>query len=80
MTLAPAVDVKAKTVTLEGKSYGMRQLAEDSYAVMFEGVPLGRVVYVFGAANPVVESADLTEEALGAIGNAWFAALDAQAG
>ncbi len=78
MAFSPVVDTKAKTVTLEGKTYGMRQLAEDSYAVMYEGVPLGRVVYVFGAANPVVESADITEEALSAIGEAWFAALDAQ--
>ncbi len=78
MTTAPVVDIQAKTVTLDSKTYSMRQLAEDSYAVMAEGVPLGRVVFVFGTANAVVESAGITEDALAAIGNAWFAALDAQ--
>jgi hypothetical protein len=54
----------------------MRPLSEDSYTVLVAGVPLGRVVYSFGAANPVVESPDITEEALTAIGEAWFAAIE----
>jgi hypothetical protein len=72
----PAVDVPNKTVTHEGRTFTMRPLSEDSYTVLFDGVPLGRVVYSFGAANPVVESPDISEEALTAIGEAWFAALD----
>jgi hypothetical protein len=72
----PVVDVPNKTVTHEGRTFTMRPLSEDSYTVLFDGVPLGRVVYSFGAANPVVESPDITEEALTAIGEAWFAAIE----
>lgn len=75
-TSAPVVDVSAKTVTHEGRTFTMRPLSEDSYTVLVAGVPMGRVVYSFGAANAVVESADITEDALTAIGEAWFAALD----
>jgi hypothetical protein len=74
---APVADIAAKTVSYEGKTYTMRPLAEDTYTVLIAGVPVGRVVYSFGAANGVVESADITEDALTAIGEAWFAALDA---
>ncbi len=73
---APVVDVASKTVTHEGKTYTMRPLAEDSYTVLVAGVPLGRVVFSFGAANAVVESPDVTEDLLSAIGEAWFAALE----
>ncbi len=72
----PVVDVAAKTVTFEGKTYVMRPLSEDSYTVLTAGVPVGRVVFSFGAANAAVESSDITEEALTAIGEAWFAAID----
>jgi hypothetical protein len=77
---APVADLAAKTVTHEGKTYTMRPLAEDTYTVLIAGVPVGRVVYSFGAANAVVESADITEDALYAIGEVWFAAIDAAAG
>lgn len=73
---APVVDVSAKTVTHEGRTFTMRPLSEDSYTVLVAGVPMGRVVYSFGAANAVVESPDITEDALTAIGEAWFAAVD----
>jgi len=73
---APVVDVSNKTVTHEGRTFTMRPLSEDSYTVLVAGVPMGRVVYSFGAANAVVESAEITEDALTAIGEAWFAALD----
>ncbi len=72
---APTVDVPGKTVTHEGRTFTMRPLSEDSYTVLVEGVPVGRVVYSFGAANPVVEG-DITEESLTAIGEAWFAAIE----
>lgn len=75
-TSTPVVDVANKTVTHEGRTVTMRPLAEDSYTVLVAGVPLGRVVYSFGAANAVVESPDITEEALTAIGEAWFAAIE----
>ncbi len=72
----PVVDVPNKTVTHEGRTFTMRPLSEDSYTVLVAGVPLGRVVFSFGAANAVVESPDITEDALTAIGEAWFAAVD----
>lgn len=71
---APTVDVPGKTVTHEG-GRSRCVLSEDSYTVLVEGVPVGRVVYSFGAANPVVEG-DITEESLTAIGEAWFAAIE----
>lgn len=72
----PAVDVSGKTVTHAGKTFTMRPLSEDSYTVLIDGVPVGRVVYVFGAANAVVEGDAVTEDELTAIGEAWFAAIE----
>lgn len=72
----PIVDVKSNTVTHAGKTFVMRPLAADSYTALIEGVPVGRVIYTFGAANAVVEHATVTEEALTQVAEAWFAALD----
>ncbi|MBI4953004.1 MAG: hypothetical protein HY908_13300 [Myxococcales bacterium] len=73
----PVADVAAKTVTFGGTSYFMRPLSEDAYTVLVDGVPVGRVVYTFGAANGVSESPSVTEDTMTAIAEAWFAALDA---
>lgn len=73
---APVVDVSSKTVTHAGTTFTLRPLAEDEFTVLVAGVPVGRVVYSFGAANPVVESSDVTEDVLAAVGEAWFAALE----
>lgn len=75
---ATVVDLAQKTVTQEGKTYTMRPLSEDSYTVLLAGVPVGRVVFSFGAANAVVEG-DITEDALWYIGDAWFKALEENA-
>ena len=72
----PVVDVSAKTVTHAGQQFVMRPLSEDAYTALVAGVPVGRVVYTFGAANAVVESPDVTEEVLSAVGEAWFAAIN----
>jgi hypothetical protein len=72
----PVVDVKAKTVAHGGRNFVMRPLAEDSYTIMEAGVPVGRAVYTFGAANAVVESTTVTEDFLYEVAEAWFAALD----
>jgi hypothetical protein len=56
----------------------MRPLAEDSFTIMEAGVPVGRAVYTFGAANAVAESSSVTEDFLCEVSEAWFAALDAQ--
>ena len=73
----PIVDVAANTVTHGAKTFVMRPLSEDAFTVLVDGVPVGRVVYTFGTANAVVESDQVTEEVLGAVAEAWFAALDA---
>jgi len=73
---SPVVDVSAKTVTHAGTTFIMRPLSEDSFTALVDGVPVGRVVYTFGAANGVVEGEGVTEEVLTAVGEAWFAAID----
>jgi hypothetical protein len=74
--ISPVVDVSSKTVTHAGTTFLMRPLAEDSFTVLVNGVPVGRVIYTFGAANAVVESPDVTEDVLEAVAEAWFAALE----
>ncbi len=72
----PVVDVNAKTVTHGGRSFVMRPLAEDSYTIMEAGIPVGRAVFVFGAANGVPEGDAVTEDFACEIAEAWFAALE----
>ncbi len=76
-TTTPVVDLDAKTVVHGGRQFVMRPLAEDSFTILEDGVPVGRAVYVFGTANAVVESDTVTEDLLSEISEAWFAALDA---
>jgi hypothetical protein len=70
----PIADVSANTVTYAGKSYTIRPLSDDAFTVLHEGVPVGRIVYSFGAANGVVEGDAISGEALDAIAEVWFAA------
>jgi len=72
---APVVDTASNTVTHAGTTFSMRPLAEDAFTVLVAGIPVGRVVFSFGAANAVVESPDVTEAVLEAVGEAWFAAV-----
>ncbi len=74
----PVVDVAEKTVTHEGKSFFMRPLAEDEFTVLVDGVPVGRAVFSFGAANAVVEDKAYTEDTLWAVADAWFSAINAE--
>jgi hypothetical protein len=74
--IAPVVDVENKTVTHGGRTFIMRPLAEDSYTIMEAGVPVGRAVFTFGAANAVAESVTVTEDFLWEVADAWFAALE----
>jgi hypothetical protein len=76
MSDLPIVELSAKTVTHGGHTFVIRPLADDAFTVLLAGVPVGRIVYTFGAANGVVESDAVTEEALTAIAEAWFAAMD----
>lgn len=77
MSDLPIVDVSANTVNYAGHTFIMRPLSDDAFTVLIAGVPVGRIVYTFGAANAVLESDTVTEEVLTAVGEAWFAALDA---
>ena len=73
MTTAIA-DVPGQTVSLGGTTYKIQALAEDTFTVLVEGVPVGRIVYTWGAANGVAESETVTEDTMYAIAEAWFAA------
>ena len=75
MTTSPAIaDVAKKSVTLEGTTYAIQELGEDTFTVLVQGVPVGRIVYSFGAANGVPEGDAASEDTLYAIAEAWFAA------
>ena len=73
-TAAPVADVAANTVTVGSTAYRIQALAEDEFTVLVEGVPVGRIVYSFGAATGVPEGDAISEDALTAIAEAWFAA------
>lgn len=73
---APVVDLESKTVSHAGTTFTLRPLAEDSFTILVAGVPVGRAVYTFGAANAVAEGNEVSEEVLTAVAEAWFAALD----
>jgi hypothetical protein len=76
MTSSSAVaDVSNKSVTFEGTTYSIEALGEDTFTVLVKGVPVGRIVYSFGAANGVPEGDAASEDTLYAIGEAWFAAI-----
>ena len=75
----PVVDVATKTVTHAGKTVTMSPHSDDSYDVLVAGVPVGRVIFSFGAAAATVEgegAGQVSEEDLTTIGEAWFAAID----
>jgi hypothetical protein len=74
-TDAAVADVASKTVTFGGKTYAIQAVSDDNYTVLLAGVPVGRVVWSFGAANGVPDGDSLSEDELGLIGEAWFSAL-----
>jgi hypothetical protein len=76
MTTPSAIaSVQDKSVSFDGTTYAIQELGEDTFTVLLEGVPVGRIVYTFGAANGVPEGDALGEDALYAIAEAWFAAI-----
>jgi hypothetical protein len=78
MTTPTAVaDVANQSVTLGGTAYRIQPLADDQYTVLLAGVPVGRIIYTFGAANGVPDGGTVSEDDLYAIGEAWFAAIEA---
>jgi hypothetical protein len=76
MTTSSAVaDVETKSVTFEGTTYQIQDLGADTYTVLVKGVPVGRIVYSFGAPNGVPEGDAASEDTLYAIAEAWFTAV-----
>jgi hypothetical protein len=73
----PSVDVAAKSVTFEGTTYSIQALGEDSFTVLDKGVPVGRIMMIFGAPNGVTEGDALNEDQIYAIAEAWFNASPA---
>lgn len=73
-TPTPVADVPNNQVTLAGTTYSIQPLGEDEFTVLVAGVPVGRIVYTFGAGNGVSEGDAISEEALTAIADAWFTA------
>jgi hypothetical protein len=73
-TSAAVADVPSKSVVFEGPTYALQELGDDSFTVLVKGVPVGRIVYSFGAANGVPEGDAASEDTLYAIAEAWFAA------
>ncbi len=73
-TNAAVADVQNKSVTFEGTTYAIQELGPDTFTVLDKGVPVGRIVYSFGAPNGVPEGDALSEDSLYAIAEAWFAA------
>ena len=71
---SPTVDVENKSVGYEGKTYRIQAVSDDNFVVLDAGVPVGRIVYSFGAANGIPDGSAVSEDALTAIGEAWFAA------
>ncbi len=76
MTTSAVADTSSKTVAFGDKTYSIQALGDDSYTVLVAGVPVGRIVYSFGAANGVPEGDAISEDDLTLIGEAWFAAID----
>jgi hypothetical protein len=73
-TSAAVADVEKKTVSLDGTTYTIQALGDDTFTVLVKGVPVGRIVYTFGAANGVAEGTAVSEDTMYAIAEAWFAA------
>jgi hypothetical protein len=76
MSQAAVANVEAHTVTLDQTTYQIQPLAADTFTVLVAGVPVGRIVYTFGAANGVPEGDSVSEDTLTAVAEAWFAAAE----
>ena len=70
------VDFPGNSVTVGATVYSIQALSDDTFTVLIAGVPVGRIIYTFGAANGVPEAgSETSEETLTAIAEAWFAAI-----
>jgi hypothetical protein len=76
-TTQPVAHVETNTVTHGANTYTVQALDTDQFTIFLAGVPVGRIVYTFGAANGVPEGDAISEDALTSIAEVWFAATDA---
>jgi hypothetical protein len=76
MTQTATANVAEHTVTLGDTTYQIQPLAADTFTVLVAGVPVGRIVYTFGAANGVPEGDSVSEDTLTAVAEAWFTATE----
>jgi hypothetical protein len=77
MSQTAVADVANHSVTLAGTVYRIQPLATDNFTVLVDGVPVGRIVYTFGAPNGVPEGeTPASEDTLYAVAEAWFGATE----
>jgi hypothetical protein len=72
MATSPVANIAEQTVSFAGTTYRIQPLANDNFVVLLDGVPVGRIVYTFGAANGVPDGDAVSEDTLTAIAEAWF--------
>lgn len=75
-TSQPIANVAENTITLGEHTYRVQALDNDQFTILLAGVPVGRIVYTFGAANGVPEGDAISEDTLTSMAETWFAALD----
>jgi hypothetical protein len=76
MSQTAIANVEEQTVTLGSTTYKIQPLAADTFTVLVDGAPVGRIVYTFGAANGVPEGGSVSEDTLTLVAEAWFAATE----
>ncbi len=77
-TTQPVANVASNTITHGANTYTVQALDVDQFTILLAGVPVGRIVYTFGAANGVPEGDALSEDELTAMAETWFAATEGE--
>lgn len=75
-TTQPVANVANNTISYGDHTYTVQALDVDQFTILLAGVPVGRIVYTFGAANGVPEGDAISEDALTAMAETWFAATE----
>jgi hypothetical protein len=74
MTTPPVANLEEQTVVFQGTTFRIQPVSNDNFVALVDGVPVGRIVYTFGAANGVPEGGAISEDTLTAVAEAWFGA------
>ncbi len=75
-TTQPVANVASNTIMHGDKTYTVQALDVDQFTILLAGIPVGRIVYTFGAANGVPEGDAISEDALTTMAEVWFAATE----